>query len=117
MIRTKPASSCEFDTHMLAPYLRWTPYPVIVTIRVNKDYIRVLLYSYYTTITGWGVLLNDTNQQLGPRASDEHVTSMASHYLETLNPKPKVDILASLEEDNITEDVIRVEKLRVLRGT
>ena len=23
----------------------------------NKDYIRVLLYSYYTTITGWGVLL------------------------------------------------------------
>ena len=25
----------------------------------NKDYIRVLLYSYYTAITGWGVLLND----------------------------------------------------------
>ena len=23
----------------------------------NKDYIRVLLNSYYTTITGWGVLL------------------------------------------------------------
>ena len=20
----------------------------------NKDYVRVLLYSYYTTITGWG---------------------------------------------------------------
>ena len=25
--------------------LRWTPHPVIVTIRDNKDYIRVLLYS------------------------------------------------------------------------
>ena len=24
----------------------------------NKDYIRVLLYSYYTTLTGWGVLIS-----------------------------------------------------------
>ena len=38
--------------------VRWTPYPVIVTIGDNRDYIRVLLYSYYTTITGWGVLLH-----------------------------------------------------------
>ena len=30
------------------------PRPVIVTIRDHGDYIRVLLYSYYTTITGWG---------------------------------------------------------------
>ena len=29
----------------------------MVTIGDNRDYIRVLLYSYYTTITGWGVLL------------------------------------------------------------
>ena len=29
-----------------------------MTIRNNKDHIRVLLYSYYTTITGWGVLLS-----------------------------------------------------------
>ena len=36
--------------------LRWTPHPVIVTIRENRDYIRVLLYSYYTTITGRGIL-------------------------------------------------------------
>ena len=36
-------------------YLRWTPRPVIVTIMDNKDFIRVLIYSYYTTITGWGV--------------------------------------------------------------
>ena len=39
-------------------WLRWTPRPVIVTIRDNSDYIRVLMYSYYTTITGWGVLLS-----------------------------------------------------------
>ena len=38
-------------------YLRWTPHPVIVTIRDNKDSIKVLLQSYYTTVTGWGVLL------------------------------------------------------------
>ena len=29
----------------------------MVTIRDNRDYTRVLLYSYNTTITGWGVLL------------------------------------------------------------
>ena len=34
-----------------------SPHPVIVTIRDNKAYIKVLLYSYYTTITGWGVFL------------------------------------------------------------
>ena len=28
-----------------------------MTIRNNNNYIRVLLYSYYTTVTGWGVLL------------------------------------------------------------
>ena len=32
--------------------IRRTPHPAIVAIRDNKDYIRVLLYSYYTTITG-----------------------------------------------------------------
>ena len=26
----------------------------IVTIRDNKDYVRVPFYSYYTNITGWG---------------------------------------------------------------
>ena len=31
-----------------------------MTIMDNKDYIRVLLYSYYNTITGWGVLLRYT---------------------------------------------------------
>ena len=26
----------------------------MVTVRDNKDYVRILLYSYYTGITGWG---------------------------------------------------------------
>ena len=28
-----------------------------MTIGDNRDHVRVLLCSYYTTITGWGVLL------------------------------------------------------------
>ena len=28
-----------------------------MTIRDNRDYIRALSYSYFTTRTGWGVLL------------------------------------------------------------
>ena len=36
-----------------------------MTIGDNRDYIRVLLYSYYTTITGWGVLLRDNGKQNG----------------------------------------------------
>ena len=30
-----------------------------MTIGDDKDYIKVLLYSYYATITGWGVLLTN----------------------------------------------------------
>ena len=41
----------------------WTPHPVIVTIGYNRDYIRVLLYSYYATITGWGVLLSNNDNE------------------------------------------------------
>ena len=33
---------------------RWTSHPAIVTIPQSKHYIRVLLYSPYTTTTGWG---------------------------------------------------------------
>ena len=43
----------------LSGYLRRTPHPVIVTIGDNRDHVRVLLYSYDTTITEWGVLLRD----------------------------------------------------------
>ena len=40
--------------------IRRTPHPVIVAVRDTSNCIRVLLYSYYTTITGWGVLLSCT---------------------------------------------------------
>ena len=40
-------------------------HPVIVTVRDNKDHIRVLLNSYYSTITGWGLLLTNTNPKFG----------------------------------------------------
>ena len=33
------------------------PHPVIVTKKDNRDYIKVLFYSYYTTVTRWAVLL------------------------------------------------------------
>ena len=45
-------------------YIRWTHPPVIVTIRDNKDYIRVLLNSYYCYRVG-GVLLTNTNPKFG----------------------------------------------------
>ena len=58
--------------------LRWTPHPVVVTIRDSRDYIRVLLYSYYTTITGWGVLLiktrNPSRGLEGGRPDDQRST-------------------------------------------
>ena len=37
--------------------LLWTPHQGIVTTRDSGDCIRVLLYSYYSTVTGWGVHL------------------------------------------------------------
>ena len=42
------------NTLLFSTFLRRTPRPVIVTMRDNKDCIRALLYSFYTTITrGW----------------------------------------------------------------
>ena len=38
--------------------VRWTPHPVIVTMRDNGDYIKALSYSDYAAITGWGVILS-----------------------------------------------------------
>ena len=38
------------------------PHPVIVIIRDNRDFMRVLLYSHYTTTTGWVVLLKYGDQ-------------------------------------------------------
>ena len=49
-----PLSAIVSQHEGLEVYLRWTPHPVIVATRDSKDNIRVLLYSYYTTVTGWG---------------------------------------------------------------
>ena len=39
----------------------------------NKDYTRVLSYSYYTTITGWGVLLKYITSTPGVGGSESIV--------------------------------------------
>ena len=44
--------------------LRWNPHPGIVTMKDNKDYVRVLSYPYYTTVTGWGVHLLSKNVRI-----------------------------------------------------
>ena len=58
---------------------------LIVATGENRDYVRVLLFSYYTTITGWGVLLR--NQYLRSRYfsacaahAPTHLSPGAGHY-------------------------------------
>ena len=41
-------------------WIRWTTHTVTVTFRDNGNKIGIVLYSYYTTITGWGALLKYT---------------------------------------------------------
>ena len=52
---------------------RRTPHPVIVTIRDNDAYIRVLLNSYYATITGWGVLLRGNLKDTADNCTGTHI--------------------------------------------
>ena len=49
------------------------PHLVIVTLRDNKDDIRFLLYSYYTTITWWGVLLTYSYMDPSAKLSRERL--------------------------------------------
>ena len=35
-------------------YIRLGPHPLIVTTRDKGNYIKILIYSWYTTISGWG---------------------------------------------------------------
>ena len=63
-----------------------------MTTRDNRDYMRVLLYSYYTTITGWGVLLKYTYQvpltlQVG--IPDARPCSLRGLHSRKLTWKPK----------------------------
>ena len=41
-------------------YVKWTPHPVIVTIRDNRDHIRVLFIFLLYHLQGGGVLLRYT---------------------------------------------------------
>ena len=59
---------------------RWTPHPVMVTTKDSNDYVRVLLYSYYTTTTGWGILLLDCRDEErqkvgGPASGTTHANT------------------------------------------
>ena len=47
-----------------------------MTIGDNRDYIRVLLNSYYITITGWGVLLRNRCWRFKCRLKDKHARKM-----------------------------------------
>ena len=69
-------------------FARWTAHPVIVAIRDNKDWIEVLLYSYCTTITGWGVL---------PRHSERCKQQSMPHEPQTYTPNRAGLLETSLE--------------------
>ena len=51
---TRDHPHCENTDSWKPLYLRWIPELVIVTLRDNKDYIRVLLYSCSITLQGGG---------------------------------------------------------------
>ena len=65
---------------------RWTPNPLILTIRDNTDHIRVLLYSCFTALTGWrgGVLLMKTvflNALFCPAGKAAPIPGMVLYWL------------------------------------
>ena len=71
-------------------YLMRTPHPVIVIIGDNRDYTRVLLYSFYTTLTGRGVLLTYTLctrvvGSLGTQASQIVASSFSQDALQPVS--------------------------------
>ena len=50
-----------------------------MTVRDNRDFIRVLLYSYHTTITGWGVLLSNATHKNISRENDSDEKSKSTN--------------------------------------
>ena len=54
-----------------------------MTIGENRDYIRVLLYSYYTTITGWRVLLSYKRDCLAIVSMHTHTDTQARLSVKT----------------------------------
>ena len=65
-LRTSKQKASSY--HGQISYFRRTPHPATVTAKYKNNYTRLLLYSYYSTITGQGALLNHTpSQRLGNR--------------------------------------------------
>ena len=67
----------------------------------NRAYIRFLLYSYYATITGWGVLLSsaqETNTLLGLASGVMGLESSMFDFTSSrnFNPKPNLALRADL---------------------
>ena len=53
----------------------------------NKDYIRVLLYSYYTTITGRGVLLKHDYHAVAKRHAETRLLVQSRQHGKFEKPK------------------------------
>ena len=77
-------------------YIRWTPHPIIVAIKDNKDYIRVLSDSQNTTITGWGVLLRYVSLVYGKSSTQKFAQKSKpgrnyrpDPYRIRINPEPE----------------------------
>ena len=72
-------------------FFRRTLHPVIVTIRGNRDYVRVLVYSLYTAITGWGVRLRDSVFSfggMGPSVSADEILLLPRETNRTIHLRP-----------------------------
>ena len=70
---------------LILRYFRRTPYPVIVTIRGNRDLISVFLDSYHITIAGWGGPSNAyCTSPEGPN-SQKSPSELQSMFPQTIN--------------------------------
>ena len=75
-------------------FLWWTP-PVIITIRFNGHYTRVLLHSCYTTITEWGVHLKYSKSHINAPIISTAITKGFVGLRLNLSPKNGKDHIHS----------------------
>ena len=66
-------------------------------MRDNDDYIRVLLYSYYTTITGWGVPPKEYHAKALLFAFQREGSSFLNQHSAVRNMGPEYAPLGHLE--------------------
>ena len=72
-----------------------------MTVRDNRDYIWVLLYSYYTTITGWGVPLSNAKHKNISRKKNNDEKSKSNN--------------SNDEPENIVITVVVIFKMKIKR--